>query len=137
MNQTPIYSESEQTQAKQYARIRLKLTLLSTLLSFVILAVFNFTPLSQFLAHLSKQANADWKIQTAIFFILFSIIFYIAEFPLHFFSSFTLEHRFQLSNQSLAQWIREELKRQFLSFVLVLTLVVTLYAVMRTTGNQW
>ena len=51
-------------------------------------------------------------VQIFIFFLVFSIYFFVFQFPLGFYSSYLLEKKYALLNQSLAAWFRETLKKE-------------------------
>ncbi len=57
--------------------------------------------------------------------------------PIEFWSGFVLEHRYHLSNQSLAGWVWKRLKSYVLGAALGLALLYGLYAVLWRTGPWW
>jgi STE24 endopeptidase len=61
----------------------------------------------------------------------------ILTLPIDFWSSFVLEHRYQLSNQSLAGWLWKRLKSYVLGGALGLALLSGIYALLWTTGGWW
>lgn len=61
----------------------------------------------------------------------------ILSLPLDFYSSFVLEHRYQLSNQSFGAWVVRRLKSYLVAGVLGLALLSGLYALLWTAGKFW
>jgi STE24 endopeptidase len=57
--------------------------------------------------------------------------------PIDFWSGFILEHRYQLSNQTLAGWIWHRLKAYAVGGVLGLLLLLGLYGILWWTGEYW
>lgn len=57
--------------------------------------------------------------------------------PLDFWSGFVLEHRYQLSNQTLADWWKQRLKAYLVGGTLGLLLLYGLYLVLWLTGPWW
>ena len=57
--------------------------------------------------------------------------------PLDFYSGFILEHRYQLSNQTLGGWLVKRCKGYLVGGVLGLSLVFGLYAILWLTGEWW
>lgn len=57
--------------------------------------------------------------------------------PIDFHSSYILEHRYQLSNQTLGRWIVRRLKGYTVGGILGLLLLSGLYALLWTTGDWW
>jgi len=78
----------------------------------------------------------DWGV-VAIYFVLFSLFFLIFDLPLAFYSGFTLEHQFGLSNQSFGQWLLDLGKKTLLSFALSLGLLECLYGIIRVDPEHW
>jgi STE24 endopeptidase len=57
--------------------------------------------------------------------------------PLSFWSSFVLEHRYQLSNQTLGGWIKKQIKGYVVGGLIGLPLLYGLYALLRLTHPWW
>ena len=57
--------------------------------------------------------------------------------PLGFYKSFVLEHKFDLSNQRLIGWTKDELKKILISFVIFLLFVEFLYLFLRSFPYTW
>ncbi len=73
----------------------------------------------------------------AVYFALFSLFFLIFDLPLSFYSGFTLEHQFGLSNQTFGQWLSDLGKKTLLSFALSLVLLECLYLMIRLCPASW
>ena len=69
-----------------------------------------------------------------VFFSLYSLIF---TFPLSFYSGFTLEHQYQLSNQKFGGWLWDWTKRQSLGFGISAPLILLLYFLIWTFPHAW
>lgn len=71
------------------------------------------------------------------YYVLFLSIFSkILGFGLDF-SSFRLEHRYNLSNQRLSSWLKDEAKGWVLGLVLATVLCEIIYALIRTSPEHW
>lgn len=126
-----------QEQAKTYQRIKNVISLVSLGTTLISLAVFAFTPASNSLRScVAVWTDHPWLV-VALYFTVFSIIFFLVDLPLHVYSSFIIEHRFGLSNLTLGAWIKENAKRQIISFIFALILIELLYAVMRAFPGRW
>ena len=127
-----------QEQARIYQRIKNVISLVSLGITLISLVVFALTPAS---VSLRRGVVAAWTdnpwLVVALYFTAFSIIFFLVDLPLHVYSSFIIEHRFGLSNLTLGAWIKENAKRQIISFVFALILIELLYAVIRTFPDRW
>ncbi len=87
----------------------------------------------------------DWSVSVTpnrygfvfFYFLFFSIYSLILSFPLSFYSGFILEHRYNLSNQTLGGWFWEWSKKQLLGFALTALLVILLYILIWNFERAW
>jgi STE24 endopeptidase len=61
----------------------------------------------------------------------------ILTWPIDFWTSYVLEHRAQLSNQTLGGWVAQRVKGYLVGGILGLLLLLGLYAILWTTGATW
>src|SRR5262249_30156455 len=57
--------------------------------------------------------------------------------PVDYYSSFVLEHRYRLSNQTLAAWIIKRLKGYLVGGLIALPMLLGLYALIWYSGSWW
>jgi STE24 endopeptidase len=133
---TTIDPERQQ-QAKQYARINRRLWLVSNGLSAIYALAWLFfgwaISLRNWLAGISPN---PWFL-VAGFLVIFGGIFAIVTLPLDYYSGFVLPHRFDQSNQTLKDWIIDQLKGLAVGAPLGLLLLELLYLALRVTGDLW
>jgi STE24 endopeptidase len=72
-----------------------------------------------------------------LYFLIFSTYSMILSFPLSFYSGFTVEHEYSLSNQLFSAWLGEWFKKQLLSFGIVSVLVIAFYGLVWNFNNAW
>ncbi len=123
--------------AKEYQRIKKTLSLVHLFLTPALLALWIFTPLSIMVQEFAVSASDIAFLQVALFFLLFSLFFFIIDLPLSFYSGFVIEHRFQVSNLTFLGWLRENGKRSLLSFVFSLVLIQGLYFLIERRTSDW
>lgn len=126
------------TKAKEYQRIRRKLTLANLALTpalLVLLLASGFHLLFRDWAAATAGTN-EW-LTVAVYFLLLSVFFLVFDLPLAFYSGFALEHQFGLSNQTFAAWIKDLAKRSLLSFAVSLFLIEGLYGIIRAAPGSW
>ncbi len=133
---TTIDPERQQ-QAKQYARISRRLWLVSNSLSAIYALAWLFfgwaINLRDWLAAISPN---PWFL-VAGFLVIFGGIYAILTLPLDYYSGFVLPHRFDQSNQTLKDWIIDQLKGLAIRAPLGLLLLELLYLALRVTGDLW
>ena len=124
--------------AKSYWRRKYALTLSGLALSFILLAALQLSGLSTVFKDIAFNLCANIYLQLAAYLFLFSLAVSAVILPLNFYESFILEHRFNLSNQSISDWVRDEMKSGFISFILFLILIEAFYAIaMKFPGIWW
>lgn len=133
----PESSHLPSERAKAYQRTRNWLTLAGlglTLGAFMVLFACHFER-SWFA--ISSQVVVNQYGQLSVFFLMFSLYFLLFQAPLGFYSSYVLEHQYELSNQSLRTWFRDFLKKELLSFGISLLLILGLYAIIWQDPFRW
>lgn len=65
------------------------------------------------------------------------MFFYLIDLPLNFFSTFILEHRFKLSNQSLGDWVKKELKIGIINYAIGMPFIIAIYFFIRNFSYHW
>ena len=126
-----------QKQAKQYARVRRRLWLVSTAFSGIYALAWLLAGwaigLREWLASVSSN---PWFL-VAGFAAIFGGIYALLTLPLDYYSGFVLPHRFDQSNQTLKDWIVDQLKGLVIGAPLGLLLLELLYLALRATGDLW
>jgi STE24 endopeptidase len=127
----------KQKLAKEYARIRRRLWLVDNLFSVLYVLAWLFfgwaIALRNFL--LTITAN-DWLL-VALFVAVFGGIYFVLNLPLGYYSGFILPHRFDQSNQTLKDWIVDQLKGMAIGAPLGLILLELFYLALRVSGDLW
>ena len=126
-----------QQQAKEYARIRRRLWVVDTLFSMIyFFAWIYFGWAISLRTTLFAVTTNEWLL-VPLFVAVFGGIFFLLNLPLGYYSGFVLPHRFDQSNQSLKDWIVDQLKGLAIGAPLGLILLELLYLALRATGNIW
>jgi len=136
MTEATIDLERQKT-AKRYARIRRRLSILETALSGVYaLAWLVFGWAVQLRAALENLTGSPF-LQVAAFAAVFGGLASLLSLPLDFYTGFTLPHRFGQSNQTLKDWIVDQLKGLLIGAPLGLALLELVYALLRWQPDTW
>jgi STE24 endopeptidase len=126
-----------QKQAREHARIKRRLWLVENLFSGIYALAWILPGWGVALRHwLTSFIANDWLLVPA-FLAIFGGISFVLTLPLGYFSGFVLPHRYGLSNQTLKEWIIDQLKSLAISLPLGLLLVELLYLALRLTGALW
>ena len=123
--------------AKRYAAIHHLLFVVETGATLLLLLAFLLSGASVWLADLvGARAGNPW-LQVALFGGLLGLGTKLIFLPLTWFGDFYLEHRYQLSNATLAGWAADELKSLGVNLVLGVAVLDGLYFLLRRAGPAW
>lgn len=130
----------KQKQAKEYARIRRRLWLVDNIFSALYALAWLFfgwaIALRNWLTDNWSLFTNPWLLVPAFVFV-FGGIYSLISLPLGYYSGFVLPHRFGQSNQSLKDWVIDQLKGLAIGAPLGLILLELLYLALRATGDLW
>ena len=127
----------KQVRAKEYARLRRRLMLLDLGLAAVYavlwLAAGWSAALRDFLYGLTDN---EWLV-VAGFVLVFGGIYFLIDLPLGYYSGFILPHRYELSNQTLNEWMVDQAKGVLVGGILGLVVIEIVYFVLRVSPDLW
>jgi len=123
-------------EALRYNRIRILLRLSGIVFTLLFLVFFQFF-LSYRLKTLIFTFTANFYYAFTVFLVVFGLLHWALEFPLHFYSGFILERKFRLSNQSIFAWFTDDAKRGFLSLAVFILFMQALYFFLRNFPVSW
>ena len=123
--------------AKRYARIKYTLFFINTALTVIFLFLVQITGLPHVLKKFTYLLSYNIYWVVAAFTVLLSAIYYLFTLPLNFYASFSLEHKFGLSNLKPGAWAGDELKKMAIGLLMYLILAEALYYLLRTFPGSW
>ncbi len=136
MSDIRIDAEKQRT-AREYAGIRRKLMLVSLIFGAVYLfAWIGFGWDKALRAWLETRVPGQGLI-IAIFALVFGGLHVLLTMPMDYYSGFVLPHRYGMSNQSVGEWIGDQVKGMALSAVLGLLLLEIVYWVLGRFPTLW
>jgi len=122
---------------KRYSAIRNTLSLLEPVVILITLVLIQFSGVSLKIRDLCEGLSKAVPFSIIIYSVLFGTICYIATFSIKLYKGFILEHRFDLSNQNIFAWIKDELKKAAISMVLFIVFVEFLYLLLHIAPKAW
>ena len=133
----PELDLERQAQAKQYSRIKRRLWLVDQAISFLYALLWLVAGWAVALrSWLMTVFSNNWLI-VAAFGAIFAGIYFILNLPLGYFAGFILPHRYELSTQSLKDWLIDQLKSLAVGIILGGLLLELIYLLLRLTGDFW
>lgn len=140
MTSTESLTTEQREEAKRYGRITLRLSLadLAIDLVYLTLAAFWLGPrVDNWLAGYPILSGDRSLLRLATLVAVLFAIHALVSFPLSFYAGHVVEHRFQLSQQTLGRWFRKYLLRITLSLAFSAALFAGLYAIIWWVGPYW
>ena len=127
----------KQKQAKAYARIRRRLWVVDTVFSTLYFLAWILLGWAISLrTALSNLTTNEWLL-VPLFVAVFGGIYFLLNLPLGYYSGFVLPHRFGQSNQTLKDWVTDQIKEIAVGAPFGLILLELLYLALRATGDLW
>jgi STE24 endopeptidase len=122
--------------AKQYSNIKYFLDITGVVYSLGIAILFLKSGLSKYLAvYLNKYSPVFLTLP--LYLLLISLGFYLLSFPLSFYQSFILEHRFSLTTQKPRDWFNDQFKAGAVSYLIILILLSAFYFILNFNPEKW
>ncbi len=131
------HKDGGQARAKTYSRRKLTLGLLNTALFFAFALVVVVTGFSRSVSSFASSLTSNDYAVFLVFAATLGVLEILISFPLKFYSSFYLEHRYGLSNQTLLRWLGEQAKAVLVGIPLILPVLLFFYYCLRTYGSAW
>jgi STE24 endopeptidase len=135
--ENPQLDLERQKQAKIYARIRRRLSLVSMGISGLYAILWVASGWSIEIRNLLAGIATNPWLSVPLFAAIFGGIINLLTLPLDFYSGYILPHRFGMSTQTLKNWINDQLKGLLVGIPLGLVLLELVYALLRWQPDSW
>ena len=133
-----ISSEFENFErARTYSRIKERLGLFGTLLGLIFGGLFLLSGAGRTLARLTLPRRNGSIASRGLFTALLMIGSWLASLPLSFLSGYIVEHRYDLSRQTRAGWLADQLKGQAIGLAVALPVIEGLYWIIGRFRHWW
>jgi len=137
------FDEEKRKKARLYSKQKFYTGIFQgVILYLVFLSLFYFTGFSYHLelwiqSITSGTALENRWIMSGIFVVLFSSLLYIISLPVSYYSGFVLEHRYDLSNETLRDWAKDQMKSFSISLVMMVPIILGLFFLGYTFPDIW
>lgn len=132
-----ILDQEKQAKAKEYAHIRRRLMLLDLGLAAIYAVIWLGAGFSVALQdYLYSMTSNEWLV-VAGFVLVFGGIYFLIDLPLGYYSGYVLPHRYELSNQTLKDWVIDQIKGVIVGGILGLFVIEIVYFVLRISLDLW
>lgn len=132
-----VLDPERQRKAKEYARIRRRLLVAELAIAAVYVLVLLLSGLSAWFKAQLLLVTIQPLVVVALYFVAFSIVYGLLDFPLSYYGGYVLPHRYGLSTQSLRGWLADQAKGAVLGLGIGLVAVEVMYYLLRTFPSIW
>ncbi len=138
-----VLDEERQQKAREYARIRRRLSFISLGFGAVCIAVVLGFGLDSWLRNLLAplavwQPVQGWRpLQILVYLVILVVVYEILTLPLGYYSGYILPHRYGLSTMKLSGWIGDLLKGFALGVVLEVCALELIYLLLAVQPQTW
>ena len=122
---------------KKYNNIKLYLSITKTIVTFFLILGFIAFGYSNALSQLIYQQTDSNYLALLYYVIVVGFAMSILFFPINFYAEYLLEHRFNLSNQTILTWAWEKLKATLIGSIIGIPLLLLFYYILLSYGNLW
>jgi len=131
------HNENRAKLAKKYSKINQIISLSETVIFFAITVIFIAGGYSKEVEELAFSFTTNDYAAVLIFFGIFGIIQSVITFPLSFYSDYTLEHKYGLSNQTIPGYFKEKIKGMLIGLLLGIPLLLIFYFIIKNYSESW
>jgi STE24 endopeptidase len=132
-----VLDPERQRKAKEYARIRHWLLVADLAIAAVYVLVLLLSGLSVWFKGRLLLVTTHPLVVIALYFLAFSIVYGLFDFPLNYYGGYVLPHRYGLSTQSLKGWLADQAKGGVLSLGIGLVAMEVMYYLLRAFPSIW
>jgi STE24 endopeptidase len=125
------------SKAKQYSHLKYSLIILETIYLLIILLIFLGSGLSRFLEEKLLEFGVSPLGLLPLYLLIILVIYYVISFPLNFYHSYILEHKFSLSTQNIYGWIFDQFKAGIIAYIISIILMSAFYYILAHYPNNW
>jgi len=132
-----VLDPERQRKAKEYARIRHRLLVADLAIAAIYVLVLLLSGLSAWFKAQLLLVTTQSLVVVALYFVAFSIVYGLFDFPLSYYGGYVLPHRYGLSTQSLRGWLADQAKGAALSLGIGLVAMEVMYYLLGAFSSIW
>ncbi len=122
---------------KKYNRSKMLIEILEILINLTFIFLLVFSPIAKQIESKAFSITQNDYLAFLLFILTIGFINSLLNFPLSFYSSFILEHKYNLSNQNLLSWIKENFKSLLISLIILLPIALLFFYLLKNYPENW
>ncbi len=137
------YDKDKRKKAKLYSKQKLYIGLLNgILIPLLVLGFIFFSGFSVWLEETSFGLISNTPLDfywlgVFLYIISFMVIVFLTSIPVSYYSGYVIEHRYDLSNQTFFQWLKDQIKSLFLSLLISSPLIMGVFFLGSNYPERW
>lgn len=133
----PVAVPEPSEKAMRYYHSGNILWLINLLWGLLIPALFLFTGFSARIRNWAQKIGRRWFFVVGVYFIIFSVLNFIIDFPLSYYQDFVRQHAYDLSNQTFGKWFGDALKSLLVGMMIGVLFLWVPYLLLRKSPQRW
>jgi STE24 endopeptidase len=113
------------------------LWIVGTLWGLIVPAALLFTGFSARMRNLAQRVGRKWLFVVVVYTMLFTLVSFVLDLPLSYYTEFVRQHAYGLSNQTLAKWVGDTLTSLMISLVVMSIVLPGLYFFLKQSPRRW
>lgn len=122
--------------AKSYSNIRYAMAIVGIVYNFILVILFLRSGLSVNLVYF-LEGHLPPPLVLPFYLLTVLLSYFFLDFPVSFYGSFILEHKFSLSTQELKDWFLDQLKSGLVFYLVILILITSFYYILKISSDNW
>ncbi len=131
----PVPEPSEK--ALQYHRSGLVLWVFGLLWGLAIPALFLFTGFSARIRNWAQAIGKKWFFVVGIYFVIFTLINAVIDFPLSYYEEFVRQHAYGMSNQTFGKWFSDSVINLVIGLIVGFLFLWIPYLLLKRSPRRW
>jgi STE24 endopeptidase len=123
--------------AKRYNNIKLIVGIGEGIASFILLLLFVWLGYSFLLESYLSNFISNSYLLFIVFLLVIGFIGSVLSFPINYYTGFHIEHKYNLSNQTVSKWIWENFKGLLVSLTIGIPILLLFYFSLNQFGDIW
>lgn len=102
-----------------------------------IAALFLFTGFSARIRNWAQRVGRNWFFTVGLYFVFFTLISFVIDFPLSYYQDFVREHAYGLSNQTFGKWFGDQMIGLAIGLIGGFLLLWIPYLLLKKSPRRW
>jgi Zn-dependent protease with chaperone function len=133
----PVRVPEPSEKAIRYYRSGNVLWVVENVWGIIVPVLFLFTGFSARIRAWAAKVGRKWFFVIGLYFILFTLLNYLIDFPLSYYQEFVRQHAYGLSNQTFRKWFGDSLKELAVGLVIGFATLWIPYLLLKKSPRRW